>query len=132
MSFQRGTAGIFDGDGPKAPFEPKSGLRVIGKISSKITGTRIKWWSDRQIFLKEAELDLEDIYARARQTSYLVPGLTLIVNDNRTKAKTSETFFHKSGITEYCNYLQPDEPVGDVIRIYGTCLLYTSPSPRDS
>jgi len=70
MSFQRGTAGIFDGDGPKAPFEPKSGLRVIGKISSKITGTRIKWWSDRQIFLKEAELDLEDIYARARQTSY--------------------------------------------------------------
>ena len=30
------------------------------------------WWSDRQIFLKEAELDLEDIYARARQTSYLV------------------------------------------------------------
>jgi DNA gyrase subunit B len=51
MSFQRGAAGIFDGDGPKAPFEPKSGLRVIGKISSKITGTRIKWWSDRQIFL---------------------------------------------------------------------------------
>ncbi|MSX66665.1 MAG: DNA topoisomerase IV subunit B, partial [Actinobacteria bacterium] len=40
MSFQRGVAGIFDGDGPKAPFEPKSGLRVIGKISSKVTGTR--------------------------------------------------------------------------------------------
>lgn len=87
MSFQRGVAGIFDGDGPKAPFEPKSGLRVIGKISSKVTGTRIKWWSDRQIFLKDAELDLEEIYARARQTSYLVPGLTLIVNDNRTKTK---------------------------------------------
>ena len=74
MSFQRGVAGVFDGDGPKAEFTPKSGLRVIGKISSKVTGTRIKWWSDKQIFLKEAELELEEIYARARQTSFLVPG----------------------------------------------------------
>jgi DNA gyrase subunit B len=120
MSFQRGVAGIFDGDGPKAEFTPKSGLRVIGKISSKITGTRIKWWSDKQIFLKEAELDLEDIYARARQTSFLVPGLTLTVNDNRTKTKTTESFYHKGGISEYCEFLQPDQPIGDVIRIYGT------------
>jgi DNA gyrase subunit B len=120
MSFQRGVAGIFNGDGPKAEFTPKSGLRVIGKISSKVTGTRIKWWSDKQIFLKEAELDLEDVYARARQTSFLVPGLTLTVNDNRTKAKTTESFYHKGGISEYCEFLQPDQPIGDVIRIYGT------------
>ena len=120
MSFQRGVAGVFDGDGPKAEFTPKSGLRVIGKISSKVTGTRIKWWSDRQIFLKEAELELEDIYARARQTSFLVPGLTLTVNDNRGKTKTTESFYHKGGISEYCEFLQPDQPIGDVIRIYGT------------
>jgi len=120
MSFQRGVAGIFDGDGPKAEFTPKSGLRVIGKISAKVTGTRIKWWSDKQIFLKEAELDLEDVYARARQTSFLVPGLTLTVNDNRTKKKTTESFYHKGGISEYCEFLQPDQPIGDVIRIYGT------------
>jgi DNA gyrase subunit B len=120
MSFQRGVAGIFDGDGPKAEFTPKSGLRVIGKISSKVTGTRIKWWSDKQIFLKEAELDIEDVYARARQTSFLVPGLTLTVNDNRGKAKTTESFYHKGGISEYCEFLQPDQPIGDVIRIYGT------------
>jgi DNA gyrase subunit B len=120
MSFQRGVAGVFDGDGPKAEFTPKSGLRVIGKISSKVTGTRIKWWSDKQIFLKEAELELEDIYARARQTSFLVPGLTLTVNDNRGKAKTTESFYHKGGISEYCEFLQPDQPIGDVIRIYGT------------
>jgi DNA gyrase subunit B len=120
MSFQRGVAGVFDGDGPKAEFTPKSGLRVIGKISSKVTGTRIKWWSDKQIFLKEAELDLEEIYARARQTSFLVPGLTLTVNDNRGKTKTTESFYHKGGISEYCEFLQPDQPIGDVIRIYGT------------
>jgi len=120
MSFQRGTAGIFDGEGPKAPFSPASGLRVVGKVPRKVTGTRIKWWSDKQIFLKEAELELEEIYARARQTSYLVPGLTLIVNDNRTKTKSTETFFHKGGISEYCTFLQPDDPVGDVIRLSGS------------
>ena len=119
MSFKRGVAGIFEGDGPNATFEPQSGLRVIGKVSSKVTGTRIKWWSDKQIFLKDAQYDLEEIYTRTRQTSYLVPGLTLIVNDNRTKEKTSETFFHKGGISEYCHFIQPDEAVGDVIRLTG-------------
>jgi DNA gyrase subunit B len=119
MSFKRGVAGIFEGDGPNAPFEPQSGLRVIGKVSTKITGTRVKWWSDKQIFIKDSQYDLEEIYSRARQTSYLVPGLTLIVNDNRSKDKTSETFFHKGGISEYCSFIQPDEPVGDVIRLIG-------------
>jgi len=119
MSFKRGHAGIFDGDGPTAAFNEKSGLRVIGKVSAKVTGTRIKWWFDKQIFLKEAQLSIEDIYARARQTSYLVPGLTLVVNDSRTKTKTSETFFHKGGISEFCTFLRPDDPVGEVIRISG-------------
>ena len=120
MSFKRGHAGIFEGEGINASFTEKSGLRVIGKVSAKVTGTRIKWWFDKQIFLKEAELAIEDIYARARQTSYLVPGLTLIVNDSRTKTKTSETFFHKGGISEFCTFLRPDDPVGEVIRISGT------------
>ena len=120
MSFKRGHAGIFEGEGINASFTEKSGLSVIGKVSAKVTGTRIKWWFDKQIFLKEAELAIEDIYARARQTSYLVPGLTLIVNDSRTKAKTTETFFHKGGISEFCTFLRPDDPVGEVIRISGT------------
>ncbi|CAB4865554.1 unannotated protein [freshwater metagenome] len=120
MSFKRGHAGIFEGDGPNASFTEKSGLRVIGKVSAKVTGTRIKWWFDKQIFLKEAELSIEDIYARARQTSYLVPGLTLIVNDSRTKAKTTETFTHKGGISEFCTFLRPDDPVGEVLRISGS------------
>ena len=119
MSFKRGHAGIFEGEGPNASFSEKSGLRVIGKVSAKVTGTRIKWWFDKQIFLKEAELAIEDIYDRARQTSYLVPGLTLVVNDKRTKSKTFETFFHKGGISEFVAFLRPDDPVGEVIRISG-------------
>jgi DNA gyrase subunit B len=120
MSFKRGHAGIFEGDGPNSSFTEKSGVRVIGKVSAKVTGTRIKWWFDKQIFLKEASLSIEDIYARARQTSYLVPGLTLIVNDSRSKAKGTETFFHEGGISEFATFLRPDDPVGEVIRIAGS------------
>ena len=120
MSFKRGVAGIFDGDGPNATFAPESGLRVIGRISAKITGTRIKWWADKQIFLKDAGYVLEEIYERARQTSYLVPGLTLVINDNRGKSQQSETFFHKGGISEYCSFIQSDEPIGEVIRLTGS------------
>jgi DNA gyrase subunit B len=120
ISFKRGIAGVFDGDGPNASFTEKAGLRVTGKVSSKITGTRTKWWFDKQIFLKEAQLAIEEIHDRARQTSYLVPGLTLVVNDKRTKEGTSETFFHKGGISEFCTFLRPDEPIGEVIRLTGT------------
>jgi len=120
MSFQRGEPGIFDGDGPTAPFKEKSGLRIIGKVAAKVTGTRVKWWTDKQIFLKEAELAIEDIHGRARQTSFLVPGLELIVNDNRGATKQSEKFLHKGGISEFCSFLRPDEAIGEVIRISGT------------
>ena len=119
MSFKRGTPGIFDGDGPNAPFSEESGLRILGKISSKVTGTRIKWWADKQIFLKDAEYVLSEIHERARQTSYLVPGLTIIINDNRPKTPISETFFHKGGISEYCAFIQSDEPIGEVVRLTG-------------
>jgi DNA gyrase subunit B len=44
----------------------------------------------------------------------------LVVKDRRTKAKTTETFFHKGGISEFCTFLRPDDPVGEVIRIAGT------------
>ncbi|MCP6313296.1 DNA topoisomerase IV subunit B, partial [Klebsiella pneumoniae] len=30
MSFRRGVPGVFDGDGPDAPFTPESGVRKIG------------------------------------------------------------------------------------------------------
>ena len=120
MSFKRGTPGVFDGDGPNAPFSEHSGLRTLGRISAKVTGTRIKWWADKQIFLKDAEYVINEIYERARQTSYLVPGLTITINDNRTKSPTSDTFFHKGGISEYCAFIQSDEPIGEVVRLTGS------------
>ena len=134
MSFRRGTPGIFDGDGPEAAFTKKSGLRVEGKAPKKLTGTRVRWWIDHQIFLKEAAVSLNDLYDRARQTSFLVPGLLIAVSDERDPdAVTTEVFQHKGGISEYCSFLAAggrndadadamdlDHVLGDVIRISGS------------
>jgi DNA gyrase subunit B len=119
MSFKRGVPGIFDGDSITSGFTKKSGLRQGGKVAKKVTGTRVRWWVDSQIFLKEAELDLADIYERARQTAFLVPGLTLKVIDQRAKEQSEEAFHFKGGISEFCDYLAPDVAICDTVRLHG-------------
>ncbi|ARQ68112.1 DNA gyrase/topoisomerase IV subunit B [Streptomyces marincola] len=122
ISFRRGTPGIFTESGPEAPFDPGSGLLKGKKIPKNRTGTRVRYWADRQIFLKDAKLSLENLHARARQTAFLVPGLTITVRDERELdgAEHSEEVFHyDGGISEFCEYLAPDKPVCDVLRLTG-------------
>ena len=119
VSFRRGTTGVFDGDGPKAAFTKKSGLRAGGKVNKKVTGTRIRWWADRQIFLKEAQIDLAEVHARAQQTTFLVPGLTIEVRDARGKSVVSEKFVAQGGISEFCEVIAPDPGICDPIRLHG-------------
>lgn len=89
MSFHRGEPGVFDdaqGIGPDAPFAPftsGSELRVIGKVKKGVTGTRVRYWADRQIFTKDAAFSTGDLVNRARQTAFLVPGLGLTITDAR-------------------------------------------------
>ncbi len=120
MSFRRGVPGVFDGDGPDAAFTKQSGLRTIGKVAKKVTGTRVRFWPDPQVFTKDAAVDVGELMARARQTSYLVPGVTIIVRDERdAEAVLEEEFAHKGGISEFCDFLAPDEKVTDVVRLRG-------------
>jgi len=119
MSFRRGVPGVFAGPGPDAPFTPGGSLRKIGRAAQGRTGTRVTYWPDRQIFLVDAELSLKDLQDRARQTSFLVPGLALHVSDARAAEVTRETFRHEGGISEFCEYLALDRSLTDVIRLQG-------------
>ncbi|MCC6495383.1 MAG: type IIA DNA topoisomerase subunit B [Propionibacteriaceae bacterium] len=120
MSFRRGVPGVFEGAGPDAPFTPGGGLRKTGKVARGVTGTRVRYWPDRQIFLANAELSLNQLLGRARQTSFLVPGLELVVTDARVGEPVTEVFKHDGGISEFCEYLAADAPVTEVIRLRGT------------
>ena len=119
MSFRRGVPGSFDGPGPTAKFTAGASLAKIGRAPKGRTGTRVTYWPDRQIFLPEAGLSLKDLQDRARQTSFLVPGLALHLTDARTAVVTEETFRHDGGISEFCEYLAPDRSLTDVIRLQG-------------
>ncbi|MFI7409784.1 type IIA DNA topoisomerase subunit B [Streptomyces sp. NPDC049627] len=123
ISFRRGVPGAFAADGPNAKFDAKSGLRKAKKIPKTRTGTRVRYWADRQIFLKDAKLSLETLHQRARQTAFLVPGLTIVVRDEfglgEGGSKGEESFRFDGGISEFCEYLATDKPVCDVLRFSG-------------
>ncbi|OUZ06076.1 hypothetical protein BHE97_19395 [Aeromicrobium sp. PE09-221] len=67
MSFRRGTPGVFDGEGPDAPFSADDTLHKVGKVAKKTTGTRVRYWADPQIFIKTAAFSYDDLVARARR-----------------------------------------------------------------
>ncbi len=119
MSFRRGAPGTFGNGTPDSPFVSKSGVRVVGKVTKKRTGTRIRYWADQQVFLKDAAITLDELHNRARQTAFLVPGLTITVRDARTDEVGEQTFRYDGGISEFCEFLAPDQSVSDVLRLQG-------------
>ncbi|MFV0405495.1 MAG: type IIA DNA topoisomerase subunit B [Propioniciclava sp.] len=120
MSFRRGVPGVFDGPEPTALFSPDNTLRKLGRVAKTKTGTRIRYWPDRQIFLADATISGRQLAARARQTAFLVPGLALQVDDRRIKGEeVLELHEHTGGISEFCDYLSSGEPVTEVLRLTG-------------
>lgn len=127
MSFHRGEPGIFDdgaeGPRPDSPFTPfisGSELRKVAKVAKGVTGTRIRYWADPQIFTKGASFLTDELVGRLRQTAFLVPGITLTLRDDRTETPTDESFRFDGGISEYAEFLSPDAPITDTWRITGS------------
>ncbi len=132
MSFHRGEPGVFDdagGPDPDSPFTPfvdSSELAVVGKVARRRTGTRVRYWADRQIFPPSATFSYDELITRARQTSFLVPGLTIKVRDERRLPGTpgedgpvEEVFRHDGGVVDFVEFLAADGPVTDVWHIKG-------------
>jgi DNA gyrase subunit B len=114
VQFNYAEPGIFDVDGG---FQAKGGLQVVGKAAG--TGTRVRFWPDRKIFLAAAEFDLEKILTRARQTAFLVPGLEITVTDERGETPVREVFKFDGGMSDFVDYHAADRPVTDTILITG-------------
>ncbi|MEY4532836.1 MAG: hypothetical protein RI926_605 [Actinomycetota bacterium] len=125
MSFRRGEPGIFDDskgiapNNPFTPFEDGSSLTVKGKVSKGVTGTRVRYWADQQIFTPGATFQTEDLDSRARQTAFLVPGLEMHISDERGPEAIKSSFKFSGGISEFAEYLAPDSAVTDIWRLTG-------------
>jgi DNA gyrase subunit B len=132
-SFRRGVAGEFAAPGPDAAFARKSGLRQAGTTAKSKTGTRIRFWPDRQVFLKDATFSYDGLAERARQTAYLVPGLAIAVraatDETNVTDESDETdtarelraaeFRFDGGIGEFCEHLATGEKISEVLRLTG-------------
>ncbi len=91
MAFHQGHPGVYsDADpmhpSPASPFKrtrknKPTELEIIGTVSPKTTGTRVRYWADPEIFNSTARFSYEQLIARVRQTSFLVPGLKITVID---------------------------------------------------
>jgi DNA gyrase subunit B len=118
IDFRRGVPGTFAGKGADASFTKKGGLRIEGKAPKGVTGTRVRFWPDMQIFTPGSEIDIQLLHDRARQTAFLVSGLNIKVTDLRN-GKESVNYKFSGGITEYVEHLATDDPVTRVIRLDG-------------
>jgi DNA gyrase subunit B len=125
MSFHRGEPGTFDdsaGLSPSSPFtafDASSELRRVGKVAKGVTGTRVRYWADSQVFTPGADFSTEELAARARQTAFLVPGLHMRIDDSRTGESQLSEFSFSGGIAEYVDFLAPDEAISATWRLDG-------------
>ena len=86
MSFRRGEPGTFSDvagakgakspDNDFSPYDKGSELEVVGKAKRGVTGTRVRYWADPQIFLKGAGMRLELALMTAALDLALARGFT--------------------------------------------------------
>ncbi|MBP3302782.1 MAG: DNA topoisomerase (ATP-hydrolyzing) subunit B [Opitutales bacterium] len=79
-------------------------IRVLGK--TKKTGTKITFLPDPEIFTV-LEFKYETLARRLRELAFLVPGITIAIEDERTGHR--ETFHFNEGLAEYVAYLNSGE-----------------------
>jgi DNA gyrase subunit B len=134
MSFRRGEPGVFDdpktGPSPEsdfAPFVDRSELRIVGKAKRGLTGTKVRYWADRQVFPKSAVFSYDELVARIRQTTFLVPGLEITLRDERGIPGTpgengphEEKYLATGGSVDFVDFLAPDAPVTNTWHFTGT------------
>lgn len=101
MAFHQGHPGVYsDPDAQHRSPENKftktrkgkpTELEIIGKVSPKTTGTRVRYWADPEIFNETAHFSYEQLIDRVRQTSFLVPGLKIVVIDENIEETGDES-----------------------------------------
>lgn len=131
MEFQNGIPGHFtnkDDKNPsvKDPFTETNDL-IIRKDSRPASvrkenpsGTKIRYWSNPIFFPANDILRLDEIIERMRHTVFLVPQLSMTVNDYRDPENPQTTVYdYEGGIQEMLSLEAPDAPIHPLIYLNG-------------
>lgn len=121
MSFKAGKPGVFAGEGPGAKFTASEQLRVTGKARRGQTGTAIRYWRDPAYFEPDADLVVDDLVSRLRNTAFLVRGLTLVLHDARRGAIETTEFDYPDWLAGMVDFSAPagEKAVSDTLTFTG-------------
>ncbi|WP_232324913.1 DNA topoisomerase (ATP-hydrolyzing) subunit B [Halobacillus mangrovi] len=81
---------------------PEEDLKVIGETD--ITGTRIQFKPDPEIFTETEEYKFETLANRLRELAFLNRGLTITIEDKRTEEEPV-SYFYEGGILSYVEHM---------------------------
>jgi len=81
---------------------PEEDLKVIG--DTEITGTRIQFKPDEEIFTETVEYNFETLATRTRELAFLNRGLTISIEDKRTDEEPV-SYYYEGGIRSYVEHL---------------------------
>lgn len=86
--------------GRNGAFRAGHKLAKTGKVPARRTGTRVRFWPDRDIFDPEAAIDFEAVRLRAELMTCLVPGVSVRLADRRAKPAVSATLRSDGGLAD--------------------------------
>jgi DNA gyrase subunit B len=116
LGFSERVAGQFSG----STFTAGHHLEKVKRISKNKTGTRIRFWSDRDIFDPEARIDIDLVHERVVQACFLVPGVKIRVVDKRSEGSAEPfEFVSRGGLADLVDHLSSGGNACEVITLSG-------------
>ena len=116
LGFNERVAGQFSG----STFTAGHHLEKVKRISKNKTGTRIRFWSDRDIFDPEALFDVDQVRDRVVQACFLVPGVKIRVVDKRSGGSAEPfEFVSRGGLADLVDHLSSGGNACEVITLSG-------------
>lgn len=127
LDFKQGKPGKWEVENdPNSKFTPSEKLtsspdnRSAAEKKERPTGTTIRWWPDKTVFMPDAEFDYMYILSRAKQTAFLLKGYRLTIIDKRHGEDVIHDYKFDGGLTEMLEDFAPDQPLTPTIPVFGT------------
>ena len=79
-------------------------LEVAGTCDPKLTGTRVTFLPDKEIF-EDTVFDFDTLKHRLREMAFLTKGIRISLIDERPEEKKEKIFHYEGGIKEFVTYL---------------------------
>ncbi|GGD02659.1 DNA gyrase subunit B [Pontibacillus salipaludis] len=82
---------------------PQEDLKVIGETD--VTGTRIHFMPDDEIFTETKEYNFDTLANRLRELAFLNKGIRITIDDQRNEEQEAKDFLYEGGIVSYVEHL---------------------------